>query len=288
MDAPKKWWWVIGVAVPVAVAAIAIVPHLLSKGAGGGGDTFYVAGTQFNGNVAFHNVTLVADQARQMTGKELPDSIVESLRQAMSLAQAKKFDQTIPLLESAAKAAPVPALFNNLGAAYLATGNVEKARGFFEQALAGSPNEKTAHFNLSQIEHAPSSPDPKSGGGTPQAELTTGRRQPTQWPGVVAEVTRLVVPGGMMVTLEVTFRNTGAKPAEISLNPHAAYLLDEKTGTRWDPSQYTHGYYGTTVNLTPSGSEVMWAKFLVGKQLPAEFTAVVPGVSRPFERLVLN
>ena len=123
MDAPKKWWWVIGVAVPVAVAAIAIVPHLLPKGAGGGGDTFYVAGTQFNGNVAFHNVTLVAEQARQMTGKELPDSVVESLRQAMSLVHARKFDQAIPLLESAAKAAPVPAVFNNLGAAYLATGN---------------------------------------------------------------------------------------------------------------------------------------------------------------------
>jgi hypothetical protein len=92
----------------------------------------------------------------------------------------------------------------------------------------------------------------------------------------------------MMITLEVTFRNTSAMPAEISVRPQAAYLLDEKTGTRWDPSQYTHGYGGTTLNLTPGGSEVTWAKFLVGKQLPAEFTAVVLGVSRPFERLVLN
>ena len=150
MAASKKWWWLAGVAVPIAVAVVAIVPDLLQERAGGEADTFRVIGTQFNDEVTFNSVTIVVEQARR-AGRELPDSVVETLREALNLAQAGQFDAAIPLLESVADAAPVPALLNNLGAAYLATGDRERAEEYFDQALARSPEEPSADISLSEL-----------------------------------------------------------------------------------------------------------------------------------------
>ena len=156
MKVPKKYWWVIGIAVPIIVAVIGIMPQLIPKDGGGG--TFYVevVGTQFNGKVAFNNVTIVAEQTRGQLGTELPKEVVETLRKALELAQAKNFNEAIPAFESVAKVAPVPAVFNNLGAAYLATGNKEKAIAAFENA----PDQETARFNLRQTDHVATTTKP--------------------------------------------------------------------------------------------------------------------------------
>ncbi len=154
MNVPKKWWWLVGVAVPIVAAAIAIVPDLIRNGDTGGGDTFTVIGTQSNTKVTFNNVSVIVEQANQ-TGEELSQSVVETLRQALKLAQSRKFDQAIPLLESVEDSALVPALLNNLGAVYLATGNQEKAKQYFEQALAYNPEEETPLINLKQIPPGP-------------------------------------------------------------------------------------------------------------------------------------
>ncbi len=89
------------------------------------------------------------------TGEELPESVVETLRQALKFAQLRNFEEAIPILESVKDAAPVPAGFNNLGAAYLAIGNQERAKQYFEEALAGNQDEPTARSNLSRISPGP-------------------------------------------------------------------------------------------------------------------------------------
>ena len=270
MSVPKKWWWVGAIAVPLLVAIIAIVPHLLRQDKGGA-DTFFVAGTQFNGQVAFNSVTVVTGQVRQMSGEEMPDTMLEALRKALKFIESSEFEEAIPLLESVADAAPVPALFNNLGAAYLATGRREKARSYFEKALTGSPGkETTARFNLNQI---------------------LGPTQPSEFSGVEAEVTRFEDTGGM-ITLEVTFRNVSANPVKFWVYPPDGYLIDEKTGQRWEPIESDGKIFGEPSSrgqtLTPGDAHIIWMKFLVGDPVPARFTAVVPGVARPFDQLVLN
>ena len=268
MRVPQKWWWVVAIAVPILAAIITIVPLLFPQDTGGG-DTFYVAGTQFNGDVAFNSVTVVIGQVRQISGEEMPDTVLEALRKALKFVESREFDKAIPLLESVAEAAPVPALFNNLGAAYLATGSREKARSYFEKALTGSPGkETTARFNLNQI---------------------LGPTQPSEFSGVEAEVTRFEDTGGM-ITLEVTFRNVSANPVGFSVEPAEAYLLDERTGKKWDSVESSKRVSpragGTPLN--PGHSHRIWMKFLVGDAVPEQFTAVVPSVARPFEQLVLN
>ncbi len=269
MRVPKTWWWVVAIAVPLLVAIIAIVPDLLFQDRGGG-DTFYVAGTQFNGDVAFNSVAVVTGQVRQMSGEEMPGTVLEVLRKALKFVESREFDKAIPLLESVADAAPVPALFNNLGAAYLATGSREKARSYFEKALTVSPGkETTARFNLNQI---------------------LGPTQPSEFSGVEAEVTRFEDTGGM-ITLEVTFRNVSANTVKFWVSTDG-YLIDEKTGQRWEPNESGGSIFGEPASrgktLTPGDAHVLWMKFQVNDPVPARFTAVVPGVARPFEHLVLN
>ena len=150
MDVPKKYWWTVAIAVPVIVAVIGIIPTLIPQGSDG--KTIYVdvVGTQFNGKVAFNDVTVVSQQTKEQVGTDLPKEVLETLQKALQLAQDNKFNEAIPAFESVTKVAPVPAAYNNLGAAYLAVGNKEKAKDVFNKALSGTTEQQTVHFNLKQ------------------------------------------------------------------------------------------------------------------------------------------
>ena len=73
MAVPKKWWWLVGVAVPITVAVIAIVPDLIRPG--GGGETFSVIGTQFNDEVYFNTVSVILEQAEE-AGQTLSPGVI--------------------------------------------------------------------------------------------------------------------------------------------------------------------------------------------------------------------
>ncbi len=144
MDYPKKWWWLVLIVVPIVAALIG----LLKNGSAGG--NVYVAGPQFTGPIAFNDVTVIVEQARRIHGKELATEVVEKLQKVSDSVETGNFREAISLLESVATSAPVPALFNNLGAAHLATGDFDKAKSYLEKATAAGPDEKS-QFNLGQI-----------------------------------------------------------------------------------------------------------------------------------------
>ena len=159
-DTAKKWWWLVAVAVPVAVAIIAILPDMIRSSNGGGGDTFRVIGSQFNDEVTFNTFNVVMDQAGQ-AGIELSEPELTTLRQALDLLQERRFDAAIPLLESLEQAVPVPAVLNNLGAAYLATGSTNQAKSAFDRALSEAPDQESARANLTKIDvEADPEPEP--------------------------------------------------------------------------------------------------------------------------------
>jgi hypothetical protein len=149
---PTKYWWLVLVVVPIAVAVISILGPFGKNQDKGSGDTIYmnVIGNQFTGDVAFNSVQLIIDQVQQIHHKEIPDSLVETLHQAIDLIQSKKFDEAIKLLQSVEPQAPVPALFNNLGAAYLASGNTKRANEYLGQVESSTVDTATA-FNLKQL-----------------------------------------------------------------------------------------------------------------------------------------
>ena len=264
MDTQKKWWWLVAVAVPIGVAVIAIVPDMLSTGAGGGGDTFRVIGTQFNDEVTFNAFNVVVDQVDQ-AGIELSDGELETLRQALNLAQARQFDAAIPLLESLEKAAPVPAMLSNLGAAYLATGDREAARSYLQATVARDPIEQAAQLNLRGLDELAPQEESVS---SPAAKHVT-----SDFPDVSVELGEFSRFENT-ITLKLHYINTGEIDQRGRLG-YGSYLIDEGTGTRYTTTSYA--YQGSSVTIPTGGSIEIWVKYTMPEgEIPKYLTAAFP------------
>ena len=86
---PRKYWWVVAVAVPVLVALIAIVPGLLrsSSGSAGGAGSTTTTTTTITGdnntvnfdysthNTFVTNVNVIAREYELQTGRPLSDDL---------------------------------------------------------------------------------------------------------------------------------------------------------------------------------------------------------------------
>ena len=142
---PRKYWWLVAVAVPVVVALIAIVPSLL-KSSGGPGSANTATITGNNNTVTFDystthntfvtNVNVIAREYELQTGRPLSDDLRRQIEAAVTAATQNNHAESIRLLEQVAQAAPVPAIFNNLGVEYAKTQNVEASRRAFELSKA--------------------------------------------------------------------------------------------------------------------------------------------------------
>jgi hypothetical protein len=142
---PKKYWWVVAVAVPVVVALIAIVPSFL-KSSGGPGTANTATITGNNNTVNFDystthntfvtNVNVIAREYELQTGRPLSDDLRRQIEAAVNAAMQNNHAESIRLLEQVAQAAPVPAIFNNLGVEYAKTQNAEASRHAFDLSKA--------------------------------------------------------------------------------------------------------------------------------------------------------
>jgi hypothetical protein len=145
---PRKYWWVAAVALPLALALIAIVPALFKPSAGtGAGTNSTITGnnntaiTGSNNNVSFDysthntfvtNVNVIAREYELQTGRPLSDDLRRQIEAAVNAAMQSNHAESIRLLEQVAEAVPVPAIYNNLGVEYAKTQNAEASRRAFE------------------------------------------------------------------------------------------------------------------------------------------------------------
>lgn len=141
---PRKYWWVVAVAVPVAVALISIVPGLSrpSEGSGGGtstaitGNNNTVSVDYSTHNTFVTNVNVIAREYELLTGRPLGDDLRQEIESALNAATQNNHTESIRLLEQVAQTAPVPAIYNNLGVEYAKTQNVNASRKAFELSKA--------------------------------------------------------------------------------------------------------------------------------------------------------
>jgi hypothetical protein len=137
---PRKYWWVVAVAVPVAIALISIVPTLFkSSGSGGGtrtGDNNTVNFDYSTHNSFVTNVNVIAREYELQTGWPLGDDLRRQIESAVNAAMQNNHTESIRLLEQVAQAAPVPAIYHNLGVEYAKTQNVNASRQAFELSKA--------------------------------------------------------------------------------------------------------------------------------------------------------
>jgi hypothetical protein len=141
----------VAVAVPVAIALIAIVPNLWKPSTGGGGAGTTITGnnnigiTGNNNNISFDysthntfvtNVAVIAREYEAQTGRPLSDDLKRQIEAAVTAATQNRHDESVRLFERVAEAAPVPAVFNNLGVEYAKTDNRERSQKAFELSKA--------------------------------------------------------------------------------------------------------------------------------------------------------
>ena len=143
-NVPRKYWWVVAVAVPVVIALIAIVPTLVkrSEESSGGtsttitGDNNAVSFDYSTHNTFVTNVNVIAREYELQIGRPLSDDLKRQIESAVNAALQGNHTESIRLLEQVAEAAPVPAIYNNLGVEYAKTQNVKASRHAFELSKA--------------------------------------------------------------------------------------------------------------------------------------------------------
>jgi hypothetical protein len=231
---PKKYWWVVAVAVPVAVALIAIVPGLLkSTGGSGAGTSTTITGD--NNTVAFDysthntfitNVNVIAREYELLTGHPLGDDLRRQIESAVSAAMQNNHTESIRLLEQVAQAAPVPAIYNNLGVEYAKTQNVNASRRAFELSKA----------KIAEVEAAAANNRPLS--------TTALKAPPVSGPGVRTESS--TVPAMTIEALSEPYE----APGEIHVIAHGTPMSGSYQ-VKYRPQA------GTTVVMEPGAYDVL-------------------------------
>jgi hypothetical protein len=136
---PRKYWWVVAVAVPVAVALIAVVPGLFKPSGPGGGTNTTINGNNNTVNFDYStnntfvtNAKVIAREFELQTGRPLSDDLRQQIESAVKAAMQNNHTESIRLLEQLAQAAPVPSIYHNLGVEYAKAQNVDASRHAFE------------------------------------------------------------------------------------------------------------------------------------------------------------
>lgn len=151
---PRKYWWVILIVVPLAVALIQFFPW---PGSSTSGES-RISDNQFNGPAIIGDVSVVISEAASK-GATLDETVVKMIKDATGLATSGQHAAAAARIEqvrsSSREAAALPSLLNGLGAEHLAAGNSDQARKAFEQVLATDPSNRVAWEGLRRLPDSP-------------------------------------------------------------------------------------------------------------------------------------
>lgn len=226
---PKKYWWMVLVALPLGIALVQYQPW---KKAGGSAGGFNVSGNQFLGPAVVGNISLVINEADK-AGATLDPALIELLKTAAAQSKAGNHEVAAAKIEqiraTSGTLAKLPSLSNNLGIELLLAGKPRQARKAFEDVLQNDPDNKAAWAGLAELGDAQLRPvklvNSSSGyGGTPaswivdDSDFTVWRSGNNVFPHSFV----LELPVEATVS-ELSFNNAGegnaaAKEIEISVS----------------------------------------------------------------------
>jgi tetratricopeptide (TPR) repeat protein len=153
---PTKYWWLILIVLPVALALLQYQPWRTTGGSSTPAQGS-ITGNQFLGPAVVGNVSVVVNEASKV-GAVLDQAIIDKLKEAAGLSKAGRHEAAAAKVEevraSSSQVAALPAVQNNLGLEYLAAGQPERARQAFEAALAKDATNQAALAGLGQLPDA--------------------------------------------------------------------------------------------------------------------------------------
>ncbi|MEM1155590.1 MAG: tetratricopeptide repeat protein, partial [Pseudomonadota bacterium] len=154
---PKKYWWLVLVAVPIILALLALLPTLLpnggdSNGTSSRGHQISIAGSTVGGDVQIVGSQVIYQQlANSSEDKDELTETEASVERAYNLLSAGFYAEALPLFDKLAERLQTADAYNNAGALYLATNQSEQAEAAFREGLAIEPDSDALRLNLAQL-----------------------------------------------------------------------------------------------------------------------------------------
>ena len=148
---PKKYWWLVLVAIPLVAALIGIVPPLLKGPAPTG--VIQIHNTQFSGDLVFANIEVILGQYERTHGEPLTDQeLIGKIELGLNLVQNKDHEKAIQVFREVAAETRLPSIENNLGVLYAIKNDFEKARTFYQKAIEKDPEYQPVYLNLGLLD----------------------------------------------------------------------------------------------------------------------------------------
>lgn len=175
---PRKYWWVVLVALPIALAVITAFSGVFKGGGGsnpgvsqtGGGQNVAVSGTGNTVSITNDfstrlylttNISIIAAEYEKQLGRPLTDEALKrEIEQAVAQAVAGKSGESVRLFEELSRKVPLPSIYNNLGVELAKTGQTEAAQKAFTEAVQRDPQQPDAQRNLALLASANMAPAP--------------------------------------------------------------------------------------------------------------------------------
>jgi len=189
---PKKYWWLILVALPIILGLIAVLPGLIQRsdkaGAAGSGvsqsgsgnvaqtgsGNVNISNSDLSSKMYVTNVSIIASEYAKYQGQPLnDDELKRQIERAVAEANEGKHAESIRLLEELARKVPLPAIYNNLGVEYAKAGQTEAAQKAFNQAIEKDPSHQEAKKNLELLTSRAPRDAPKNTGPAIKVEPST-------------------------------------------------------------------------------------------------------------------
>lgn len=104
------------------------------------------------GTTYINSSTVFQNQVQQIVGQSVIDpELKQKIEHAIESGAKRDFQTAVNLYEQIPENMRVPAVWNNLGVAYLGLGDQPRARAAFEKARERNPNDDAANANLSHL-----------------------------------------------------------------------------------------------------------------------------------------
>lgn len=113
--------------------------------------TIKISNSTFSQDIHFSDVKVIVNQYESMTGTPLEDEAIrDDIARATELTRNGDYLFAIPILEQIAEKAPLPAVYDNLGALYALTGD-QRARQAYGKAIEHDPEFAPAQVNMALL-----------------------------------------------------------------------------------------------------------------------------------------
>ena len=148
---PRKYWWLILIALPIIIALINIIPSMSKEGGSSAGNSISIEGSTVEGDVQIVGTQNILNEIKEGLDGEQFEELKSSVERAVNLTESGFYDDAIQAFKSIAKQTESPAVYNNLGALYLLENRDKEAREAFTQGIASNPDYKPLHANMAQL-----------------------------------------------------------------------------------------------------------------------------------------